>query len=279
MCVCVCLTAQPQLPRGETTLRVPAQQVGPHQAANSWFWPAQGSVLVLRAQHTTSSLISIEKGVSNQEGVSNWLLFINTPSVTASARAPLPPPLLLPFSHHPFSFLASFFDLWFHWLHCCLQPWKSHFEFTPHLLLSLFLLNELLWNFIPLDQWQGLPACVKGFGEKTSTLLNFEGLHLQAKKKEQKKYFWASENINLYLSKKKKERGRSIYFGTRSAKKSPQMIYCLTFVENNAKKIYRGPYVFWLCEAILHARSIMSSHLAKMSLLPHFLSDHRNCTG
>lgn len=65
-------------------------------------------------------------------------------------------------------------------------------------------------------------------------------------------------------------------------KKSPQMIYCLTF-ENNAKKKkkkkYRGPYVFWLFEAILHAWSILSSHLAMMSLLPHFLPLHNNCSG
>lgn len=58
-------------------------------------------------------------------------------------------------------------------------------------------------------------------------------------------------------------------------RKSPQMIYCLTFVENNAKN-YRWPYVFKLYEAILHANSTMSSHLEKMSLLPHFISFHKN---
>lgn len=48
--------------------------------------------------------------------------------------------------------------------------------------------------------------------------------------------------MNLYLSKKKK-RERSIYFGTRSAKKSPQMIYCLTF-DNNAKRNTAGLMCF-----------------------------------
>lgn len=46
----VCFKAQPQLPWRETAMRVPAQQVGPHQAANSWFRPAQSQGLVLRAQ-------------------------------------------------------------------------------------------------------------------------------------------------------------------------------------------------------------------------------------
>lgn len=164
--VCVCFTAQPQLPRGETALRVPAQQVSPHQAANSWFWPAQSPGLVLRAQHT-SSLISIEKGVLNQERVSNWLLFINTPSVTASTTAPPPPPIFLP---------VSFLIILFHslLLFQSLIPLASLLPailiillwlYPPSFAFSLFLLNELLWNFIPLDQWKGLPACVKGFGE------------------------------------------------------------------------------------------------------------------
>lgn len=53
-------------------------------------------------------------------------------------------------------------------------------------------------------------------------------------------------------------------------KRSPQMIYCLTFLENNAKKITAA-----LCvSAILHAKSIKSSHLAETSLLTPFLSFH-----
>lgn len=164
--VCVCFTAQPQLPRGETALRVPAQQVGPHQAANSWFWPAQRPGLVLRAQHTTSLLISIENAASNQEGVSNWLLF-NTPSVTASTTAPHPP-LFLPFSfsHHPSSFLPSFSDFLIPLASLLPAILKISLWLYPHLFaFFVFFLNELLWNFIPLDQWKGLPACVKGFGD------------------------------------------------------------------------------------------------------------------
>lgn len=105
--VCVCFTAQSQLPRGETALRVPAQQVGPHQAANSGFWRAQSQGLVLTARHT-SSQISIESACRTRRGggVSDRLLF-KTPSVTAS-RTVLPPhhqPLFLPFSlpHHALS--------------------------------------------------------------------------------------------------------------------------------------------------------------------------------
>jgi len=47
-CVVVVSTAQPQLPRGEAALRVPAQQAGPHQAANSRFRPEPSAVVLSR---------------------------------------------------------------------------------------------------------------------------------------------------------------------------------------------------------------------------------------
>lgn len=44
---CRLTTAQPELPRREAALRVPAQQAGPHQEAHCWLWPAEGAVLAL----------------------------------------------------------------------------------------------------------------------------------------------------------------------------------------------------------------------------------------
>lgn len=41
------LAAQPELPRREAALWVPAQQAGPHQEAHCWLWPAEGAVLAL----------------------------------------------------------------------------------------------------------------------------------------------------------------------------------------------------------------------------------------
>lgn len=115
MCVFVLFIEQSQLPRGETALRVFAQQVGPHQAADSRFWPATGAGLELRAQHTKSTLISIESGVTNQVG--GVCLDPPLPSVTASRSTlaprpqlhPPPPPLPSPLSMLlPHSFLLSF---------------------------------------------------------------------------------------------------------------------------------------------------------------------------
>lgn len=129
--------------------------------------------------------------------------------------------------------------------------------------------------------WTSGRGCLhvwRGFGEKTSTLLTFlKDFFFRHKKKNKKSTFEHQKNI-MYL-RKKKERGRSIYFGTHSAK-SPQMIYCLTFVENNAKKFTAGLMCIDFVKPFCTQDPLMSSHLAKMSLLPHFLSLHKkNCTG
>lgn len=112
MCVFVLFIEQSQLPRGETALRVFAQQVGPHQAADSRFWPATGAGLELRAQHTKSTLISIESGVTNQVGGCVWTpsplsycLQINSGSPTSTPPTPTPTPLSMLLPH---SFLLSF---------------------------------------------------------------------------------------------------------------------------------------------------------------------------
>lgn len=82
--------------------------------------------------------------------------------------------------------------------------------------------------------------------------------------------------MNLYLSKKKKEREILFifYFGTRSAKKSLQMIYCLTFVDNNAKRNTAGLMCFDFVKPFC-TRDPLSSNLGQTSLLPHFLSFHK----
>lgn len=65
-----------------------------------------------------------------------------------------------------------------------------------------------------------------------------------SQKRTKKVFLSIRKIINMYLSKKKKE-GDLFILGLVVQQKSPQMIYCLTFVENNAKKKnYRGPYVF-----------------------------------
>lgn len=198
--VCVS-TAQPQLPRGETALWVPAQQVGPHQAAHRRFWPAQISDLVLRAKSTrspTSSLSSIENGVSNQEGA---LLFIN------------PPRQLLPLQQPSSSLLHPFPILY---LHSLLFSFNSKgfvvawdlenltLTFTPRLLL-FFLIIFPQWapvEFHTTGLVEGATWGVKGFGENSSNLLKD---FIWQKKKEQKKVFLSiRENINMYLSKQNK---------------------------------------------------------------------------
>lgn len=112
VCVFFLFIEQSQLPWGEATLRVFAQQVGPHQAADSRFWPATGSGLELRAQHTKSTLISIESGVTNQVGrVQRAVGTPPTPlsyclrnsSVSSTSTPSPPPPMVL-----PHSFLLSF---------------------------------------------------------------------------------------------------------------------------------------------------------------------------
>lgn len=118
---CWCFTGQSQLPRGEAALRVFAQQVGPHQEANSRFWPAQGPGMVLTAQHTPSR-ISIENSMLNQEGVSNWLLLKNP--FSHCLHTTLPPTTPTSLFSFPASFLPPFLVL-FHWLHYCLRLWKS----------------------------------------------------------------------------------------------------------------------------------------------------------
>lgn len=65
-----------------------------------------------------------------------------------------------------------------------------------------------------------------------------------SQKRTKKVFLSIRKIINMYLSKKKKKEGDLFILGLVVQKKSPQMIYCLTFVENNAKKNYRGPYVF-----------------------------------
>lgn len=102
--------------------------------------------------------------------------------------------------------------------------------------------------------------CEGVLGKKNFNSSNFEGLYLQAKKKRTKKVFLSiRENINNVFKLKKKKRGRSIYFRTRSAKEESAddilFNFCLKTMQK--KKKYRGPYVF--CEAILHAR--LSCHL------------------
>lgn len=196
--ICACFVFIAKLPQGETALRVPAQQAGSHQEADRWFRPAQSPALVLRAQHTLFSLISIESGsLSNQEGESNWLLF-NPPSVTASSHTSLSLPFS--FSTHPFSFLHSFLILEFHWLHCCLQSWIFHLTPLPLFAFLIYYffssVEELLWNLMPLDQWKELPACVKGFEETLQLFLPFlKDFIFRQKKRTKKKYFWVSEKI------------------------------------------------------------------------------------
>lgn len=204
-CVCAlfCFTAQPKLPWGETALRVPAQQVGPHQAANSWFWPAQSPVLVLRAQYT-SSLISIENGVTNQEGVSNWLLF-NTPSVTARTTAT--PPTFFPshfLFHHPSSFLPSFpiFDSTGFIVACNLE---NPLWLNPPIFCFLFYFIFSQWapvEFHATGQVEGAACmCEWVWGENLNSSNLLKDFIFRQKKKEQKKYFWASQKIlTMYLS-------------------------------------------------------------------------------
>lgn len=150
MCVFVLFIEQSQLPRGETALRVFAQQVGPHQAADSRFWPATGAGLELRAQHTKSTLISIESGVTNQVG--GGCLDPPLPSVTASRSAlaprpqlhPPPPPLPSPCSR---LIPSSFPSLQFHWLCYCLQSWKSYLDFTLPALFFYFIFFAFISSF------------------------------------------------------------------------------------------------------------------------------------
>lgn len=110
VCVCVLFIEQSQLPRGETALRVFAQQVGPHQAADSRFWPAPGTGLELRARHTISTLISIESGVTNQVvGASNMLSGPPPPQLLPPEQLWLPDFNSSPLpSHAPVSFLSPF---------------------------------------------------------------------------------------------------------------------------------------------------------------------------
>lgn len=85
---------------------------------------------------------------------------------------------------------------------------------------------------------EGAACMCEGVPVKSSTLPTFEGLYIQAKK-EQKKYFQASQKIlTIFKLKKKKEKEGDLFMlGLVVKRKSPQMIYCLTFVENNAKKL------------------------------------------
>lgn len=161
MCVFVLFIEQSQLPRGETALRVFAQQVGPHQAADSRFWPATGAGLELRAQHTKSTLISIESGVTNQVGGCVW--------------TPLSPQLLPPDQlwlpdlnsthphphsplHAPASFLPPFllFNSTGFVIACNHENPTWTLPFPPSFFILFFLLLfhlflKLLWNFKPLD--------------------------------------------------------------------------------------------------------------------------------
>lgn len=163
MCVFVLFIEQSQLPRGETALRVFAQQVGPHQAADSRFWPATGAGLELRAQHTKSTLISIESGVTNQVGGGSVCLDPPTPSVTASrsSLAPRPQLLSLPPLHAPASFLPPFllFNSTGFVIACNHEnpTWTLPPPSRPLFLILFFFafisffFLKLLWNFKPLD--------------------------------------------------------------------------------------------------------------------------------
>lgn len=202
MCVFVLFIEQSQLPRGETALRVFAQQVGPHQAADSRFWPATGAGLELRAQHTKSTLISIESGVTNQVGGCVWTPLspqllppdqLWLPDLN-STHSPLPSPCscLIP---------SSFPSLQFHWLCYCLQSWKSYLDFTLPALFFLFYFFCFYFIFSLsscgisnhwtsgrgyLHVWRFFFFGV-GEGFNSSDLL--KGFIIKAKKKEQKKYF------------------------------------------------------------------------------------------
>lgn len=70
----------------------------------------------------------------------------------------------------------------------------------------------------------------------------------------------------------KRKIGRSIYFGTRCANEESADDILLNLCWKQCKKPW-ALYI-WLCEAVLHATSIMSSHLATISLLAYFLSFH-----
>lgn len=213
--------------------------------AQAWCW-----------EHSTQHLTNQYWERSVEPGGGVQLAVILTPLQLLPPQQSCPPtslPSLFPF---PIILLHSFllfpiFDSTGFIVACNLE----NLTLTPIFLLYLFFsfffffpLNELLWNFIPLDQWKGLPACVKGFGGNTSNLLTFWRTLSSGKKKEQKKYFWASQKIlTMYLSlKKRKKEGDLFILGLVVQKKSPQMIYCLTFVENNAKKLPRALCVLTL---------------------------------
>lgn len=92
-----------------------------------------------------------------------------------------------------------------------------------------------------------------GWG-RASTLLTFRrALLLRQKKRTKKTIFRASHKI-LKIFKFKK-RGRLFILGLVVQKKSLKMIYCLTFVINNAKK----KNVFYPCEAICMQNPTVSS--------------------
>lgn len=102
-------------------------------------------------------------------------------------------------------------------------------------------------EFHATGQVEGAACMCEWVWGKTSTLLTFEGLYLQAKKKEQKKVFLSiTENINNVFKLKQKKEGDLFILGLIVQRKSPQMIYCLSFVENNAKKLPRALCVLTL---------------------------------
>lgn len=191
-CVCVCFTAQSQLPRGETALRVFAQQVGPHQEANSRFWPASSPGLELRAQHANFTNQYWERSVEPGGGVQ---LAVKTSSVTAS-RTALPPTSLPPLFLCPAScFIPSYFsDLWFHWLHYCLHSWwPPPPSFAFFMVFCFFSISSCGIS----NHWTSGRGCLhvwRGLGKKKLFLTLKDFIFRQ--KKNKKKYFRASQNIN-----------------------------------------------------------------------------------
>lgn len=184
--VCFFFTAQPQLPWRETALWIPAQQAGPHQATNSWFWPAQSPGLVLRAHHGSSSLISIVNGVSNQGGVDQ------------------PAPIYLtPLHFLPYFFLPFPIPDILHSLPLFLNSTGSVIACNIENLFFFFL-HPRCFGSCGID--------TTGSGERSSLLVqqnvwNLQ-LHLVKDSLQTKSIFeHHRETINLYLSKKKKKEG------------------------------------------------------------------------